>query len=217
MSRSPIYIPSINTETQVLYPQDRNIPRTPAPKTIDAIQVDTKERFAGITMIQRDPDHKAEDYFADYDHWEIYSETKSYSKRTYQAAYKGVMREYHNYLFVLNIDDNQENEEYYVIAKRLRNELELLEPYCTCTTCSACSLNPLKYVWCPICTQCIKAGKGFAKNDYIIKAREIKQQAENRKKTPSKYDKYLQGIPWISVSEYLTVGAVAILFFWYLI
>lgn len=197
---SPVYIPPINN-MQV-------IPPTPGPRTIEAIQNDAQNRFAGIVWMQKDPSYLLEEYFLEYDYWEKYSETKSYSKRIYQAAYKGVMKDYNNFLCILN---SEEGEEYYVVAKRIRNELESLESYCTCSTCSAFILNPLKYIWCPHCTKCIKAGVGFAHPDYVEKARILKAQKEQRKQVPvPKYRKYLQNTSWIKVSE-ATVTTAAVI------
>jgi hypothetical protein len=187
------------------------IPATPAPKTINEIQTDARERFAGIVWIQKDSSRPVEDYFVDYDNWELYSENKSYSKRPYQAAYKGVMREYHNYLCILNGDDG---EEFYVVAKRIRSELEQLEPYCTCITCSACVMNPIKYLWCPNCTKCIKAGSGFAKPEYITKAKQLKEATEKYKSNPSKYGKYIQGTRWIKAAELVTAGLIFVVALW---
>ena len=184
------------------------VPPTPGPRTIEAIQNDARERFAGIVWMQKDPSYLLDDYFLEYDYWEVYSETKSYSKRTYQAAYKGVMKEYNNYLCILNSD---QGEEYYVVAKRIRSELESLEPYCTCSTCSASILNPMKYIWCPHCTRCIKAGIGFANAEYVDKARQLKSQKEQLKQSPvPKYRKFFQTTPWIKVSEATVAGAVVV-------
>ena len=205
-SSSPVYIPPINIISGM-----NNvpvIPPTPGPRTIEAIQNEARERFVGIVWMQKDLFYPLEDYFLEYDYWEVYSETKSYSKRTYQAAYKGVMKDYNNYLCILN---GEQGEEYYVVAKRIRNELESLEPYCTCFLCICSSLNPLKYIWCPHCTKCIKAGVGFAHPDYIEKARKLKAEKEQRKQVPvSKYRKYLQNTSWTKVSEATVAGALAI-------
>ena len=103
----------------------------------------------------------------------LYSETKSYSKRTYRGvSYKGIMKEYYNYLFVLKVNSIQEH---YVVAKRVRGELEELEAYCPCYKCTALVINPLKYLWCIHCTRCLKAGPGFADPCYIEKAQYIKE------------------------------------------
>lgn len=190
--RSPVHIPPV--------------PPTPGPKTLNEIQSTARERFAGVIFITKEASRPTEDYFVDYDYYETYSETKSYSKRTYQAAYKSIMREYHNYLCILNTDVG---DEYYVVAKRVRSELEALEPYCPCTTCAASVINPLKYVWCPHCTRCIKAGPGFANPEYITKAKEVKSEVEKQRTVPSKYGKYIQGTRWIKAME---LAAVAVLF-----
>lgn len=200
---SPVYIPSMNNLNGM-----NNGPTTPGPRTIEAIQNDARERFAGIVWIQKEPSYQLEDYFLEYDYWEVYSETKWYSKRIYSAAYKGVMRDYNNFLCILN---GEQGEEYYVVAKRIRNELESLEPYCTCFSCSAVFLNPLKYIWCPYCTKCIKAGIGFANAKYIEKARVLKAGKEQRKQVPvSKYRKYWENISWIKISEVTVTAAVII-------
>src|SRR5437868_15120011 len=123
------------------FDQSKHIPSTPAPRSVDHIQTDVKDRFVGIMWINKDLSMTLDDYFIEYDHWEIYSENKSYSKRPYQAVYKGVIREYHNYLCILS---NDQEEEYYVVAKKIRTELEILEPYCACINCSASCINPLK-------------------------------------------------------------------------
>jgi len=191
-STTPVYIPPINN--------DIHIPKTPGPRTIESIQFDARERFAGIVWIEKDNSCSLEDYFLEYDNWELYSETKSYSKRIYQAPYKGIMKDYRNYLCILN---SEKGEEYYVVSKRVRNELETLEPYCTCFSCSSFILNPLKYIWCPHCTKCIKSGVGFAKPEYIEKARLLKSEKEQRKHTPiPKYRKHFQNISWIKVFEF---------------
>lgn len=184
------------------------IAQTPGPRAVRDIHSDVKNRFIGIIWIQKDNDKNIEDYFTEYDHWEKYSEELSYSKRSYQAVYKNVMKEYNNYLCILN---NNGVEEYYVVAKRIRNEIELLEPFCTCTKCSACFLNPIKYIWCDHCTKCIKAGIGFARQDYIDKAKVLKQNESQKEKKNS----LLQNIKWIKITEYSMLTMLLITLFYY--
>lgn len=207
MQRVTPVIPAINTYVTIP-------PPTPGPKTVENIKVDAKDRFSGVICIQKDNDRTLEDYFYEYDYWEPYSESKSYSKRTYQAAYKGIMKEYNNYLCVMQ--DADETEKYYVVAKRIRSKLETLEPYCTCLTCSSSIFNPLKYIWCAHCTRCIKAGTGFADPQYIEKAESLKKQKEQ--KVPlSIYRQYINNIKWIKVGEVTLVAtAVSIGFVAYL-
>jgi hypothetical protein len=188
------------------------IPQTPAPRPIESIHVDHKKCFGGIIYVQKDSTTNIEDYFVEYDHWEKYSETKSYSRRVYQAAYKGMMKEYQNFLIIFEDDDK---EEYYVVAKRIRNELELLEPYCQCCRCVCSTLNPLKYLWCPHCTSCIKSGPGFAKQEYIDKARELKLLMENKRPVLSKYQKYTDKLSLIKGFELLFLVLLLLLFFSY--
>lgn len=199
MNISPVQIPvGINAR----------VPPTPGPRSMEHIQADFKVRFAGIWWNQKDPDRTLEDFFIEYDHWEPYSETKIYSKRIYQAAYTGILRDYHNHLCILEAEDTTE---YYVVAKRVRNELEALEPYCPCITCSSSSFNPLKYIWCPTCTRCIKAGRGFAKEEYIERARIAKEQHEAKKNTPGPYDRYLKLFHSVRVLEAMTVSVVGVI------
>lgn len=201
------YIPTTTTQTNVLRTRIPKVPPTPAPKTKDTIMNDARDRFAGILWIQKDENRDIEDYFIDYDYWEEYSESKSYSKRIYQAAYKGVMREYHNYLCVLN---TEQGEDYYVIAKRVHNELESLQEYCTCSRCIALPINPMKYIWCPHCTNCIQSGIGFAKQEYIDRAKQLKIQAEKKKQIPNKYSAYVGNLNNIKATEYIVLGIISL-------
>lgn len=208
------YIPTGNYQSHSVLrnsSQIPTIPPTPAPRSINDIQSEARDRFAGIIWIQKDISHTLEDYFIDYDYWEIYSETKSYSKRTYQAAYKGIMREYHNYLCILNSDDG---EEFYVVAKRVRSELEQLEPYCRCLRCVSSVFNPMKYIWCDYCTKCIKAGPGFTKPEYITQAKQLKETQDKQKSVPSKYGKYFQGTHPMKTIEYVIIGILLITVIW---
>jgi len=199
------------TRSPVLIPR---IPPTPGPQTIDNIQQDGKDRFAGIVWIRKDTDRQVDDYFADYDHWEPYSETKSYSKRPFYAAYKGMMKEYHNYLCILNSDTG---DEYYVTAKKMRNELEVLEPFCPCIKCSTSRCNPIKYIWCDHCTHCIKAGPGFTKEEYIHIAKLAKENKEKNTDNKHRYIKFLETIPWITVSEGAMMAITVIISVWWLL
>lgn len=201
MNRSHIVINNVPTNNSLLA-NIPPVPPTPGPRSVDTIQTDAKDRFVGMIWIQKDPSKTVDDYFIEYDYWEKYSETKSYSKRSYIAAYKGLMKEYSNYLCILNSD---QGDEFYVVAKRVRSELEALEPFCTCSRCVASVINPIKYLWCPHCTSCIKAGPGFAKQEYIDKAKILKQ--ENDKKIPKKY---LNNMSLVKISEIIGLSVVTI-------
>lgn len=196
---SPVRIPSITLPVNTLPPP------TPGPRSIENLPYDFADRFAGVTLIQKEENRAIEDYFNEYDHWEPYHENKSYSRRSYQAAYKGIMREYYNFLFILT--DSSGNKLHYVVAKRIPTELESLEAYCTCNKCSASIFNPFKYIWCVHCTDCIKAGVGFARQEYIIKARALKSSA--LEKEPSKYFQIFSQFRWLKIFEIISV----ILFF----
>lgn len=77
-----------------------DIPKTPRPGSISnsVANGDFKTRFIGIILFQTDENHTIEDYLNEYDYYELYSETKQYTKRVFSASYKRVMREYQNYL-----------------------------------------------------------------------------------------------------------------------
>lgn len=181
------------------------IPQTPAPKAVEDIHTNHKKCFGGVIYIQNDKLSNVEDYFVEYDHWEKYSDKKSYSRRPYQAAYKGMMKEYQNFLIIFENDEGE--EEYYVVAKRLRNELEILEPYCQCPRCVCSVINPLKYVWCPHCTKCIKSGPGFAKQEYIDKAKILKNSVGK-----SKENKYLDKLFAFKTLEIIFFFFIILLF-----
>ena len=182
MNNSPVYIPNKLPNYIPKLPP----PQTPGPKKIDDIQSNAKSRFAGIIYVQKEANYSPEDYLSEYDHWELYSETKSYSKRPFQGSYKGGIRQYQNYLLIFN--DENDNETYYVIFKRIRGELENLIPYCPCINCQASCLNPIKYIWCDYCTGCIKSGPGFAKKEYINIANQLMKSNGNIKDNNIKDD-----------------------------
>ena len=184
------------------------LPPTPSPKRIDEIEENARDRFAGLIIIDKYFDN-AEEHFSEYDHWEQYDENKCYSKRPYQETYKGMLREYRNFLFVLN---DKDCKEYYVIAKRIRSELKELELYCTCKKCQASYLNPFKYVWCVYCTNCIKAGKGFADKFYIKKAKELK---ENKDFSLAKYKRYPYETRVLKIIEVIVLIALFLYYYYY--
>jgi hypothetical protein len=147
------------------------VPQTPGPRKVEDIQKEAKSRFAGIICISKEPEMTFEDYLSEYDYCEEYSEIKSYSKRPFQRAYRGKLRQYQNYLCV--ITDEDEIEHYFVVVKRLKGELDYLIPYCRCLNCRSWKLNPIKYVWCDYCVGCIKAGPGFANPQYLTIAKNL--------------------------------------------
>lgn len=194
---SHLKIPISSSSGALLIP---SVPPTPGPRSVETIRDDTlKQRFAGITIIQKDPSRILEDYFHEYDAWEKYDERKVYSKRPYIAIHKGIMRNYHSFLCILE-DENGEESEYYVVAKRLRNDLEDLEPFCPCLRCR---FFPARFIWCPNCTRCLKTGGSWAKPEYIEQAKEAKKRSLYRIANPTKYDiwmKRIYSIPiWIII------------------
>lgn len=205
MYQSPIHVPHVM------------IPPTPGPRSVLSIQTDAKNRFAGLIFIEKDEHRTLDEYFSEYDFWEPYSETKSYSKRPYRNAHNGIMKDYVNYLCVMEVkndpvddynqnDQRAQHEDYYVLAKRVPNELTALEPYCTCTKCASSIINPFKHLWCSNCTRCLKAGPGFADPKYILKAQELKAQEQKTiKKTHPPYMKYFEEI------KNLELGILAII------
>jgi hypothetical protein len=193
------------------------VPPTPSPKKIENIHdniCDLKARFAGISYIQKDINMTCEDYLSEYDYWEIYSENKSYSKRPYQGSYKGIIRQYQNYLCILT--DSNDNEDYYVIAKRIRGELEYLELYCPCLNCSSFRFNPLKYIWCSYCVGCIKAGPGFAKKEYIDLAKNLQGIIKNDSQYTNIFD-YIHNLSFNNIKniELLIIILFILIFIYY--
>jgi hypothetical protein len=157
-------------------------PPTPGPSPRATLEVTARDRFAGMVFVSKEPDKDLADYLSEYDHWEEYSEQKSYSKRPYQAAYKGSLRQYVQYLCVVS-QETGENQ-YYVAAKRLRTELEALEEFCPCSRCTGYLTIVTQQMWCPHCTGCIKAGAGFARSEHINSAKARKAGTIPEQQTP---------------------------------
>ena len=149
----------------------QKVPQTPRARPIKDISIDATERFVGIIWVSKDDGIAIEDYLIEYDFYEKYSETKTYSKRPYIEVYNGEIRKYNNYLCIFKQEEQE--DEYYVLARRCKNELKELEPYCQCSICS--SYNPFKYLKCKHCVGCIKAGYGFANQTLIKNAKLLKE------------------------------------------
>lgn len=193
------------------YKYSQRPPPTPAPKSINNIQDEIRQRFVGFLYLTKEPDMNIEDYFIEYDHWEEYDEKKSYSKRPFFYVYKNTMKKYQNYICFM---EEGEDMKYYVLAKKMKSELEDLERYCPCIRCKSSIFNPLKYLFCPYCTKCISAGEGFANPHYVKVAQDKKRHYEHNKHKPlTNYKKMIQFLEPIMVIE---VSSVAI-FFGYLI
>lgn len=185
-------------------------PPTPGPRPISNITDDAHSRFAGVFWIQKDDNKDLSDYFMGYEHYEPYSETKAYSKRIYQAAYSGLMADYVDYLFII-ADQNQ--EQYFVVSKRLKSMYDELEKYCPCVSCTGSIFNPLKYLLCPICTKCIRAGPGFASSENIAEARYRQIRATEQTQHPNKqqFDVYSY-LNWKSSVAIPIIASVLYLF-----
>lgn len=194
------------------------VPPTPGPKRVIDIQATAKDRFAGLMWIQKEINRDIKSYFSEYDYWEPYSEDKIYSKRKYNAIYNRYkMQTYTNHLCILEPaeDDEDEETEYYVVAKRVPSELELLEPFCQCDLCTAFILNPLKYVMCPHCAKCIKAGEGIADPKYIETAKILILQSQV-KQSASRLPPFLQKIPKIRLIEIGFTLFLVTFFIWFI-
>ncbi len=177
----PVIIPQDYVRARVpsyVAPSVPRVPSTPGPRSINNITEDAYDRFAGVLWVQKDGSKSTEDYLVDYEHWEPYSEVKSYTKRVYQAAYNGRMCDYVDFLFVLSSNGH---EDYFVVSKRVKTELDDLQEYCPCVRCDSYIFNPLRYIWCPICTKCIKAGPGFTSSENIALAKARKQGIKSDK------------------------------------
>lgn len=187
--------------------QGHIIPPTPGPRAINSLEDNVKERFSGILWITCATDKKPADYLSDYDFVEPYDEKKSYSRRMFTAAYEGRINNYHSYLCIINQDDIQQ---YYVVAKRMPNELAKLEPYCTCITCNSSRCSPLKYMWCPSCTRCIKAGPGVAAPEFITHAEQMLTMRQSPTWKPTFWERYCKTTTIVPIAEAITISTVAI-------
>lgn len=191
--------------------QGHNIPPTPGPRSKSSLQDNARERFAGIIWINSG-NKKNSDYLTDYDFVEPYDENKSYSKRIFTAVHNGCINNYYNYLCVITGEDNK--EEYYVVAKSMRHELSELEPYCTCITCCSSVCNPLKYLWCPTCTRCIKAGPNIANPQFITHAQQLRELHMNAVKQPRKWEQYISPSTLVRTGELFSLVIFTTLVFY---
>lgn len=121
--------------------------RTPARKSRTSVLEDCKDRFAGI--IWCDQQNSFDSQFI-----ETYDVNVSYSKRPFIKIVNGCAKKYQNYLLVVDTDGN---EEYFVMAKEMISKYTGLEKQCPCITCRSSVFSPLKYIWCPVCTGCLKS------------------------------------------------------------
>lgn len=147
------------------------IPQTPRPRPLTSFQQEMAERFSGIIWFEAASGDDIKLHLLDYDYHSEFDETAVYSKRPYLAYYKGPIRMYQNYLLIVKFPDHEKS---YVVAKHVHDDIELLEQWCPCLTCRVSSMNPLKYLWCPQCTRCIKAGPAFADKRYVAIAKAVK-------------------------------------------
>jgi len=193
MNQSPVYIPP--TPRYGIQKQD--------------LMTSAKDRFAGVSWVELMQDQKPEDLLQDYDNYEVYEETKIYSKRPYLANFKNKLQNYQNYLIIMQ---TELGDQYYVASKRIPSEMDSLAEFCPCFNCSSFVLNPFKYIWCSHCVKCIKSGS----SEYISSAKNLKLKFEQLKKNPIKrnylIEKWLE-FPFAKRIEYgvIIVFAVFIL------
>ena len=135
---------------------------TPAPRATSQIHEDVEKRFAGVIKIIPDSERDDIEYLTDCDHYEVYSETKQYSKRPYNLGSK----EYISFLVVL---DRIGDRRFYVVGKRMLTEYDKLADYCPCLHCKPFGL--IKYLKCSVCTGCVKAGPGYCRKEILTQAR----------------------------------------------
>lgn len=176
-------------------------PRAMSPHTM--VREDITARFSEVTWMEQTGDTTVEQLLTGYPHWEAFEAENTYSKRPYRAAYQGHFGWYHNGLCIIK---NGEEEQYYVFARARPSPLDKLIPFCPCFTCRASRLNPLKYLWCPQCTGCLKAGEGFARESYRIEAERVQSQYL----VPSRWDVYRKQLWSVTVCEALSVLIIAL-------
>ncbi len=140
------------------------------------------------------------DYLDGYCRWEPYSNIKTYKKREYQAYSKHKVNTCVDFLLIIiynnhitnpdedhinhsisqhrygdnNLTERHESDIYaielYVVQQHISSELDKIKKYCSCITCASSTYNPLKYMWCSMCTGCLRAGPEHAKKEYIDRA-----------------------------------------------
>ena len=128
---------------------------------IDHKDIDYRQLFAGIILLDNEADRSLDDYLSEFDYYEEFDPKKQYSRKSFLASYKRIMREYQHHLLVVN------QNRFYVVAKRMRTDLEKIESLCVCIRCSASAINPLKYLWCPMCTGCLKAAPALLSKNLL--------------------------------------------------
>lgn len=128
--------------------------------------------FVGIIVKASDKRPLGEQ-LSEYEHWEAYDPTRSYSRSGHLRVRNGRAREYFYYLLILI---SEEKYDLYVVTQE-DPEMRALESYCPCYKCQASYLNPLKYIWCDHCTRCLKAGKEFTSSEYIAQAKAAASKA----------------------------------------
>lgn len=179
------------------------IPPTPRAMPPQAMNTeDITARFSTVTWMEQG-DATIESLLGGYPHWELLEADQTYSKRPYRAAYQGRFGWYQNGLCIVK---SGESEQYYVFARALPSPLDSLIPFCPCITCRASRLNPLKYVWCPRCTGCLKAGEGFASEAYRTEAIRLQQL----QRPPSRWDRVRKQIWSVTVCEGAVVAVLAL-------
>lgn len=164
---------------------------------------DITARFAEVTWMDANTT-PVDDLLSVYVHWEPFNAEQTYSKRPYRAAYQGRFGWYHTGLCIVKTGSE---EQYYIFARPIKTPLDDLIPFCPCLTCRASRVNPLKYVWCPQCTGCLKAGEGFARDEYRNQALLLQQMVH----TPSKWDTYKKQILSVRVCELVCVGVCVLI------
>ena len=181
-------------------------PKTPAPKHLDQIQTDAKERFAGILWVNYELDNSISELFKEYDNYELYDETKAYSKKAYLGNYLGKYYYYQSYLAILQ---TEEQMSYYVIAKRLLTEEDKLIDYCPCLKCTSIFFNPLKYLTCIHCVQCLKIGRPYLREQFLSEARRLKRTYQ----APLTFTQSLKENKKLRILEFLIIVIIGYLFF----
>lgn len=164
-SQQSIFEPDDDIRTHNL---GQHIPQTPSVLKMKESPIEDilRDMFCGVICVRKVEGTEIVDYFSDYDHYEPFIREKTYSMRSYYAGYKGKIREYVNYAFIL-LDQYSEPLEYYVVAKRIQTEIDKLAKYCPCMSCTSFNFNPLKYLRCRHCHGCLKLGSITANKDLI--------------------------------------------------
>ena len=136
-----------------LEPRSRMLPPTMTPKPAAArdISHDWQLRFASLTVVTNMDSVISTVHNPDF--VENYDEMKAYSQRGHTKMTDVGIR-----TFLPNLYKMDDSSTYMVVWRREKIKYEELLVWCCCLRCMVSVWNPIRYIWCPLCCQCIESG-----------------------------------------------------------